>query len=244
MKKNTKEGIIKKVKVDSLNISILNENKEKRRKHSNFLEPLLALDPSLNCTGYCVFIGGELVDFGKIQFEVGNGSLVEEKLYKIDIEICNLIEKYKIKVVVMEQFFLIFNRGNTSLETSKALPKVRGVIERLLFSKGVKFLEINAATVKKIVSGNGHATKPQVRKDINDFYQLILTSKDEDVSDAIACADSFFRILSLNKNSGIEFETVGALDFLEKYFSLKNKTNKSLIGIGCDSELIRLFRVD
>lgn len=62
--------------------------------------------------------------------------------------------------------------------------EVGGVMKELFFELGVPYLDVAPKTVKKIITGNGSATKQDVIKVVNKLYNLNET--DDNIADAIA----------------------------------------------------------
>lgn len=210
-----------------------------------FPPAILALDPSLNCTGYSVFVGGELKDCGVIHFRPKplkghHKETTGEKLAIIEKRVKELIDQYDVKLAVMEKYMLLFKQGkkkiNTSAETAKLLPMVRGVLVKTFFEKGIPHLNIPFNTVKKIIGGVHTADKKVLRDRVNKMYNLQLkTEKDTNISDAISVGYSFFRIYDLKIHlHPVDNFVEDAVDFFDKYYSIKSQTQKALRLIGVD----------
>lgn len=212
------------------------------KKYSNAPYSILALDPSLNCTGYSIFKNGELKDQGTIYFSsyVGKGKekkTIGEKLFIIEYKLKELIEKHKIELLVMEKYILLFSQKgkklNTSSTTAKLLPMVRGIIRKVIFETKIQYTEVWAGEIKKVLTGNGKAEKELVRDAINKMYNLSLkTAKELNISDAIGVGVAFFELhnLKIMKDTCVK----DAVNFINEYHDLPSKTQKNLKFIGVD----------
>ncbi|MEO0141905.1 MAG: crossover junction endodeoxyribonuclease RuvC [candidate division WOR-3 bacterium] len=116
---------------------------------------LLGLDPGLSATGYGVIIDNSKFFSGTIR--------PKEKVYiqKI-LTICKAIEKlihlYKPDAVAIEKAF--YKKNVASLVR---ISELRGAILYLLLQKRITILEYTPAQVKLTTTGNGQASKKQVR---------------------------------------------------------------------------------
>ena len=88
---------------------------------------VLALDQASRVSGWAVYDGKTLIDYGKIS---AMHSDIGERLYYIRSEVIKLIEKFEIDEVVFEDIQLQDNRVN-NVQTFKTLAEVFGVLHEL-----------------------------------------------------------------------------------------------------------------
>ncbi len=210
----------------------------------NFNHNVLSIDPSLNCSGYSVFLNGALREYGNIYFSsyVRKGEkkkTIGYKLYHIEKRLKEIIEVNEIDLIVMEKYRVLLSNAknnmkiNTSCETMKLLPMVRGIIRKVCFENNIECAEIWDGEVKKILTGSGRADKSEVQSAVNSIYGISLsTKKDEDISDSIGVGFSFFKLQELRLLYSDNISD--AINFLNEYHNIKSKTQKSLISIGVD----------
>lgn len=110
---------------------------------------LLSLDISTSCTGYCVFDKGQtLVDYGAIE-------LHKEKDFfkKVDLA-CDRLEeilsKYKIETVAIEESLQSFRSGFSSARTLFTLSKFNGIIQYMCYQKKLKIITYNVNTARRL----------------------------------------------------------------------------------------------
>lgn len=149
---------------------------------------ILGIDPGLNITGYGLIkvkdrCGFTLMDAGFIETNSSLG--MPKRLAKIYSELFDILEKTKPDVLVLEQLYAHYKHPLTA----SLLGHARGVICLLAEQKKIHFVEYPATRVKKVTTGNGHASKQQIQK----MIEYILDIKKEslkvlDISDAISLA--------------------------------------------------------
>ena len=142
---------------------------------------VLALDQASRVSGWAVYDGKALIDYGKFsatQTDIG------ERLYYIRNQVLQLIDKFEIDEVVFEDIQLQDNRIN-NVQTFKALAEVFGVLHEL-------FVEIKMpreavlSTVWKSKVGIKGADRPAQKKNaqlwVKNTYNIQAT---QDECDAI-----------------------------------------------------------
>lgn len=149
---------------------------------------ILGIDPGLNITGYGLISVKNHQEFtllkaGFIKTFASEGLL--KRLAKIYRELDELLDETKPDVLVLEQLYAHYKHPLTA----SLLGHARGVICLIAEQKGVHFVEYPATRVKKVTTGNGHASKVQIQK----MIEHTLCIKKEslgllDVTDAISLA--------------------------------------------------------
>lgn len=151
---------------------------------------VLALDLSLNCTGYAVMRYDDeaitIVEKGIINNKKVPSALVGQKLFNIESALNDLFDGYQFQAIVKEASF---NTGR--IKSTQRTFEVLGVVLETCFKNGYTDIqEVAATTVKKLVGGNGKCSKEEVKDNLYYYvgYQSYVT---EDVSDAVACGIAY-----------------------------------------------------
>ncbi len=167
---------------------------------------LLSLDVSSKCTGYSIFINGELEKYGYIY--QSSDKRVTERLNGMKVGINNLIQQYDINVVCVEDVINLHKRALV------VLSKAQGILLDMLFEENIKVGVIPVAYWKSKLDVNQNSdykgknsreqSKLKTLEIINKRYNLSLEkefawdNKDDlsepvyfDVSDSLAIATVF-----------------------------------------------------
>lgn len=120
---------------------------------------LLALDQSSHITGYAIFQNNQLIKYGKFSID---DSDIGIRLVKIRNTIKELIDKYQINEVIMEDIQLQSNVIN-NVQTFKILAEVFGVIYELLTELKIKNSAVLASTWKSTLGIKGKTRAEQKR---------------------------------------------------------------------------------
>ena len=94
-----------------------------------------------------------------------------------------VICKFKPDSSVLERIFV-----NKNPASSLHFAYARGAILLCLAIYGQNLQEVSPNSVKKIITGNGHATKDQMKYMVQQILDINLNNKDFDVYDALALA--------------------------------------------------------
>ncbi|WP_214796522.1 MULTISPECIES: crossover junction endodeoxyribonuclease RuvC [unclassified Exiguobacterium] len=95
-------------------------------------------------------------------------------------------EDIEIDAVVSEKGF------SRHARTTQILFMVHGVARLGCFVKGYEVEEMSPTTVKKIVAGNGKASKEQLADSVRGYFDEELTFKNDDESDAVSVGVAYF----------------------------------------------------
>jgi crossover junction endodeoxyribonuclease RuvC len=153
---------------------------------------VLGLDVSMNSTGWAVLgvdKGVHYVDSGIIK---ANTKLSHGRRLRGQREnFAAIVEKYPISYVAREAGF------SRHRKSTQALFKAYGVAEEFFAENDL--VEYAAATIKKVVTGNGRASKEEVEAAIRKILKLpeSFKFKSDDESDALAIT------ITLIKDKGI-----------------------------------------
>ncbi len=116
---------------------------------------ILGLDPGLTATGYGILSDRKGISFGTIRPK-------EKDYFKKIAFICEhislILRKYKPEVASLEKAF--FQKNVSSLIK---ISELRGAIIYLLLKNNIRVLEYTPAQIKLATTGNGRASKSQVR---------------------------------------------------------------------------------
>lgn len=148
---------------------------------------LLAFDGALEYTGWCLWEDGGPLAVGLIH--TSSKLAHSERLAAIHQEAGDLMRAHRPQAVYVEDQYL-----GRSVATFKTLCAVRGAIEAACGECGVPCREITPAAVKKTATGNGSATKDEVRQAVvRDLPPSVKQTirryrKQDDLYDAVAIA--------------------------------------------------------
>ena len=146
---------------------------------------ILGIDPGLNTTGYGVL---EVV---RKQVKLLEGGIIRsrskelaEKVKEIYDGLCEVITAYKPAELALEELYSHYDRPTTAILMGHA----RGAICLVAAQNGMTVHSYAATQVKKILTGNGRASKDQMQRAIQ--LELALTQYPDppDVADALAIA--------------------------------------------------------
>ncbi|MDX2116094.1 MAG: crossover junction endodeoxyribonuclease RuvC [Planctomycetota bacterium] len=151
---------------------------------------LVGIDPGLSLTGFaCVRVCAEqplsqpeLVEAGV--FRLDRRRSVSERLVELERDVCDLLGRVRPVCVCVESLFSHVAHPRTSVIMGHA----RGVILLAVARSGIELIELPPAEVKKAVTGNGRASKPQVQQAVVTQLGLASVPEPPDVADAIAAA--------------------------------------------------------
>ena len=144
---------------------------------------ILGVDPGSHATGYGVISTGPVVrSLGGGVIRAVKSAPLSDRLLAIHTELTQVIDRYGPMAMAVED---LFNAKNA--RSSLILGHARGVILLAGSSAGLSVAEYAPREVKKALTGNGAATKEQVR-----FMVMRLLGLKEspplDMSDALAVA--------------------------------------------------------
>ena len=162
---------------------------------------ILGIDPGLRRTGYaCVKInarGGEptLVEAGVLR--IATTGPLHARLLQIRTELLEVLTDLKPDHAAVETLFSHVKHAQTAIIMGHA----RGVLLATLAEKNLSITEFAPKEVKRAVTGNGNATKEQVRRAVMAQCGLRTLKGPNDASDAMAIALTAARRLSLESKS-------------------------------------------
>jgi crossover junction endodeoxyribonuclease RuvC len=147
---------------------------------------ILGLDPGLTYTGWAVISVGRHLGvqwaceaLGRIHTKPQQD--LGERLAVLHQKILEVCTQWQPTVAAIEQIFV-----NSNPASALKLGLARGVVFMTPAHYGISVKEYSANTVKKCITGNGHANKEQVLQMIQ--YLFKITPEQYDSSDALAVA--------------------------------------------------------
>jgi len=147
---------------------------------------ILGIDPGLQITGYGVIEFDvrrpKLVDAGVIRLNAKHS--MAARLVEIEKELDAIIAEHQPAVIAVEQLYSHYAHPRTAILIGHA----RGVILLCAQRRRVTIEEFAANRIKKNLTGNGHAGKPQMQRAIQAIWNLPEPPDPPDVADALAVA--------------------------------------------------------
>jgi len=147
---------------------------------------ILGIDPGLQVCGYAVVevkrLDTKLVEAGV--FRSDSKAPLELRLNQIASDIGQILTNYKPERVAVEELYAHYKHPRTAILMGHA----RGVILHKSAEAGAVIKSYSATRIKKSLTGNGRAGKPQMQRAIQTVLGLGNLPEPADVADAIAIA--------------------------------------------------------
>ena len=162
---------------------------------------ILGIDPGLRRTGYaCVKISARSVEPTLIEagvLRIATTGPLHARLLQIRTELLEVLTDLKPDHAAVETLFSHVKHAQTAIIMGHA----RGVLLATMAEKKLLITEFAPKEVKRAVTGNGNATKEQVRRAVMTQCGLRTLKGPNDASDAMAIALTAARRLSLESKS-------------------------------------------
>lgn len=151
---------------------------------------ILGIDPGLRITGYgCLECSisrptdcPTVVEAGAIV--LSREHRVAARLVELERDLNELLERTNPELVAVEKLYAHYKHPRTAIIMGHA----RGVILLVAARRGARIIELPSTEVKKSITGNGHASKPQVQSAVQNVLRLPEPPRPADVADALAIA--------------------------------------------------------
>jgi crossover junction endodeoxyribonuclease RuvC len=149
---------------------------------------ILGIDPGLRITGYGLVSitppGGrvQLQEAGVLRMK-SKGDLAT-RLLELFEHLAALMDETAPDRVAVEQLYAHYKHPRTAILMGHA----RGVILLAASQRGLPVTNLASTLVKRTITGNGHAGKPQVQRSVAMLCKLSKPPEPPDVADAIAIA--------------------------------------------------------
>lgn len=147
---------------------------------------VIGVDPGLADTGFGIVhgSGSQIKDYAFGTIRTSKTETLPGRLHNIFSELCSILNSEKPDLMVIEDIFSLKQYPKSSI----TLGKVCGVILLAGFRHGVQAIELPAREVKRILTGNGNATKDQVERAVRHFLKRDTPITPSHASDGIALA--------------------------------------------------------
>jgi crossover junction endodeoxyribonuclease RuvC len=106
------------------------------------------------------------------------------RLRELDADLTELLARLAPTSLAVEKLYAHYKHPTTAIVMGHA----RGIVLLGAARAGIKVIELGATEVKKSLTGNGHASKPQMQRAVQAQLNLDAPPKPPDVADAIAIA--------------------------------------------------------
>lgn len=144
----------------------------------------MGVDPGLARTGYAV------VDRGNPHRVLAMGLIstpvkwpIAERLQELSNDLSDVIERYGPVAMSLEKVYIKGNRSAAS-----AVERATGVVMLTAAEAGMQVWEYTPSTIKKIVTGDGSATKDALQRTLRKTLHLAEEGLPHDAFDAVAVA--------------------------------------------------------
>ncbi len=149
---------------------------------------ILGIDPGLTITGYGVLdlsgVRPTVAEAGIIRPADDGADDMATKLLSVYNGVAELLAQFKPEAMAVEQLYSHYDHPRTAILMGHA----RGVIFLAAAQQKIEVISYAATQVKKIVTGNGRASKEQVQRTIQNELGLPTPPEPVDVTDALAVA--------------------------------------------------------
>jgi crossover junction endodeoxyribonuclease RuvC len=147
---------------------------------------VIGIDPGLAATGYGIVQGsGSRIreyTFGTIR--TSKAETLPNRLQQIFSELCSVLNSQKPDLMVIEDIFSVKQFPKSGI----ALGKVCGVILLACSQRRIAAIEVPVREVKRILTGNGNATKSQMERAVRHLLKRDTPITPSHASDAVALA--------------------------------------------------------
>lgn len=152
---------------------------------------IIGIDPGTARTGFGIIRAEKKKNGGKSNLkclaygviETKPGFPPEQRLKKIHLELSKLLNRYKPKVLAVENIYFFKN-----LKTALPVSEAKGVVLLTAAKKKIPVYEITPLQVKMGICGYGRADKKQVARMIKEILKLKEIPKPDDAADGLAIA--------------------------------------------------------
>jgi crossover junction endodeoxyribonuclease RuvC len=146
---------------------------------------ILSIDSGVEKTGYAVFENNTYLTSGLIKTD--KSLSLPERLSMIHRFLEQIINKHQPEVIILEQIFFFRNK-----KTIVSVSQSQGVILFLASQKKIRVEYLTPLQIKQAITGYGRADKKSLQKMLSFQGNIALEKKDDDETDAIACALAYY----------------------------------------------------
>lgn len=149
---------------------------------------ILGIDPGLSITGYGVVEGSSaqviIREAGIIRTADDDATDMASKVLSVYNGVVEVIAQFSPEAMAVEQLYAHYDHPRTAILMGHA----RGVIFLAAAQAKIPVVSYASTQVKKIITGNGRASKEQVQRTIQRELGLASLPEPPDVADALAVA--------------------------------------------------------
>ncbi len=147
---------------------------------------VIGIDPGLAETGFGIVQGfsSRIGDYTFGTIRTSKAEALPDRLHYIFSELSSVLNSQKPDLMVIEDIFSLKKYPKSGI----ALGKVCGVILLACSQCGMATMEVPVREVKRILTGNGKATKRQMERAVRHFLKRDTPITPSHASDAIALA--------------------------------------------------------
>jgi crossover junction endodeoxyribonuclease RuvC len=147
---------------------------------------VIGIDPGLADTGFGIVqgSGSRIRDYAFGTIRTSKSETLPNRLHHIFSELCSILDSEKPDLMVIEDIFSLKQYPKSSI----ALGKVCGIILLAGSERGVPATELPAKEAKRVLTGNGNASKAQMERAVRHFLKRDTPITPSHASDAIALA--------------------------------------------------------
>ena len=161
---------------------------------------ILGIDPGLQRTGWAVIaldrFHPRVIEAGLIRTRASQ--MPEQRLHEIHLGVGEVIEALGPEVAVVEALYSHYRHPRTAILMGHA----RGVIFLAAAERNLPVKSYSATRIKKVLTGNGLASKVQVQRTVQAVLGLPQLPEPDDVADALAVALCHAHMLRPERGTG------------------------------------------
>jgi crossover junction endodeoxyribonuclease RuvC len=155
---------------------------------------ILGIDPGLAITGYGVIETASphvvIREAGIIRTADDHADDMASKVLSVYNGVVEIIAQFKPEAMAVEQLYAHYDHPRTAILMGHA----RGVIFLAAAQQGIPVISYASTQVKKIITGNGRASKEQMQRTIQREFGMATLPDPPDVADALAVALCHFYV--------------------------------------------------
>jgi crossover junction endodeoxyribonuclease RuvC len=156
---------------------------------------IIGVDVGLHRTGYAILAAGPAADSPRLieagVVRISREKALETRLVELESGLATLLREHQPAALACEDLYAHYKHPRTAIRMGHA----RGVVLALAARSGLSVSHINATQIKKMLTGNGHASKAQMQRAVAGTLRLGRLPEPHDVADAIAIGLAGLRLL-------------------------------------------------
>ncbi|NVM23067.1 MAG: crossover junction endodeoxyribonuclease RuvC [Desulfobacterales bacterium] len=147
---------------------------------------VIGIDPGLADTGFGIVegVGNRIEDYAFGTIRTSKAEALASRLDHIFSELRSILDSEKPDLMIVEDIFSLKQYPKSGI----VLGKVSGVVLLAGSRCGVPAVELPAKEIKRVLTGNGNASKAQMEKAVRHFLNSRTAISPSHASDALALA--------------------------------------------------------